>query len=128
MISIIEQGFFRRNWGKLALGGGLAYAASQGDAMPLPKPTADTPIPKPTADTPIPKPNVPSVAPKVNLQQLDKATQNAAERSGAVTRSTVDYGKKTAQSFKRGYEGRPNVPAIKPPPIKPPPNTGVIGL
>jgi hypothetical protein len=124
MISIIEQGFLRRNWGKLALGGGaLAFAASRGEEMPLSTvKSAGKRIGSAVSDT---KVNLP----KINKQTVDNAIQTGANKAGAATRQAVDYGKKTATNFQQGYQGSaqspnlPNTPPAKAPTGQMPPNS-----
>lgn len=128
MISIIEQGFLRRNWGKLALGGGaLAFAASRGEEMPIGAAKSAVKSAVKTVD-----PNLRQMAGQLKdagktagkfvggkLQGTDPAIQNAAVKTGAAARKVVDYGQKTGQSFQQGYRGSaanvPNVGTPTPP-------------
>lgn len=111
MISLIEQGFFKRNWGKLALGGGaLAFAASRGEDMGYGAAgeaagqrmgkkvgsmiRGDSPAITKLKDT------ATNVAKNPN-----EALQKTAAAVGSGVRKGVDVGKETANSFRKGYSG-----------------------
>lgn len=135
MISIIEQGFLRRNWGKLALGGGaLAFAASRGEEMPIG--AVGRAVGKAGAAAQDSGINLRKMADQVKaagktsgrfvkgvMQDPNAALQKGATAAGTVTRKMVNTGQQTGQSFMKGYEGRPNVPNVAPKPGEMPPNS-----
>jgi hypothetical protein len=122
MISIIEQGFLRRNWGKLALGGGaLAFAASRGEEMPIG--AVGRALGKAGAASQDSGINLRRMADQVKaagktsgrfvkgvMQDPNAALQKGATAAGTVTRKMVDTGQQTGQNFMKGYEGKPNIP------------------
>jgi len=123
MISLIEQGFLRRNWGKLALGGGaLAFAASRGEDMGYGAAgeAAGTRMGSRVksmirGDNPA-MTKLKGAASNI-ARDPNAALQKTATAVGAGVRKGVDIGKETAGSFKQGYSGSavsPNVPNVKP--------------
>lgn len=137
MISILERGFLRRNWGKLALGAGaLGFAASRGEDMPIGglKQVAGT-AGESSTDRKVAaikkmanqlkdkgQTSGTFIGGQLQPKNLDATVQSAARKTGAATRATVDYTRKTADSFKQGYQGSaasPNVPQVKPGPMPP---------
>lgn len=132
MIAIIEQGFLRRNWGKLAVGGGaLAFAASRGEEMPIGsvgkavgKMGAAAQDGRGAALRKMAdqmKAAGKSSAKFVGgvMQDPNAALQKGATAAGTATRKVVDTAQQTGQSFKRGYEGKPNIPNVSNTPVEP---------
>lgn len=143
MISLFDQGFLNRNWGKLALGGGaLAVGSMVGDdpenfksvtkkAMTSTKNTIqDTPksIPRviknnsnyndfgkaTTAWKEKGGKAVMQVRQRLSNIDPDAAVQKGARKIGQIARTTKDYTDRTAGSFRSGYSANiPKLPSEK---------------
>jgi len=125
MISIIEQGFLRRNWGKLALGGGaLALAASRGEDMGMGAAgeAAGTRMGNRVkniirGDNPMLQ-NIKNTA-KDTIRNPNDAIQKGAASVGAGVRKVTDFSRETIDSAKKGYSGEPTRPAPNVPRVAP---------
>ena len=118
MISLNEQGFFKRNWGKLALGGGaLAFAASRGEDMGMGSAGEATGARLGRRAQSMIRGDSPAIAGIKNIaKDPNAALQKTAAAVGSGVRKGVDVGRETVDSVKRGYSGSaqsPNLPDVR---------------
>lgn len=114
MINITEQGFLRRNWGKLALGGGaLALAGMHGGELSKDALGGAVKSGSDAAGETVKK----AREAITNAVKNPKETlRKGAEAVGAGTRKAVDTGKDIKDSAIKGYKGTgetPNVPNVQ---------------
>jgi len=137
MINITEQGFLRRNWGKLALGGGaLALAGMHGEGLPREALSGAVKSGKDALGSGAASETVKKAREAItNAVKNPKETlQKGAEVVGAGVRKGVDVGKDIKDSAVKGYKGvgeSPNVPNVQKqnipgsiPPMRLPPSHG----
>jgi len=118
MIRLTEQGFLRRNWGKLALGGGaLAFAASRGEDMGYGAAGEATGQKLGEKARNMIRGDSPAITTIKNAaKDPNAALQKTATAVGAGTRKVVDTAKETAGSYRQGYSGSgtpSNVPEVR---------------